>query len=157
MKVKKRLLNTFSVMDGSRNGLKSCYHDSAQIGGTYFPRDVFEITPSPNPFPHTYIHYSSGLNRNIYIYIYIELIVRVVFQDTDYVQYISFTTHLPMCSNVGDFFFWSPRKPLYWHSGNMNDGHIRSVSWFRPSKRNGRRKCYCSPATLQYTHIVYTL
>lgn len=27
-----------------------------------------------------------------------------MFQDTDYVQYISFTTHLPVWSNVGDFF-----------------------------------------------------
>lgn len=38
------------------------------------------------------------------MFIYKKLIVHVVFQDTDYVQYISFTTHLPMCSNVGDFF-----------------------------------------------------
>jgi len=109
-KVKKRLLNAFGVMDGSRNGLKSCYHDSAQIGGTYFPRDVFEITSSPTPFTHTYIHYSFEA-KSQYICIYIKLIVRVVFQDTDYVQYISFTTHLPMCSNVGDFFRF-PGKPL---------------------------------------------
>jgi len=56
-------------MDGSRNGLKSCYHDSAQIGGTYFPRDVFEITPSPTPFAHTYIHYSFGA-KSQYICVY---------------------------------------------------------------------------------------
>lgn len=57
-KVEKRLLNAFGVMDGSRNDLKSCYHVSAQIGGTYFPHDVLEITSSPTPFAHTYIHYS---------------------------------------------------------------------------------------------------